>query len=229
MALFAIGDLHLSFALEKPMDIFGGQWENHTEKVKEAWVEYIKEADTVLIPGDISWALRFEEAREDLEWISQLPGRKIFVKGNHDYWWQTISKLNGSYDNMYFLQNTFYKYEDYAICGTRGWLCPNSTNFTQHDQKIYLREINRLKNSLDQAVKNNMSKIIVVMHYPPTNEKFEASGFTELAETYKVEKVIYAHIHGKNYFHTGLKGARNGVEYHLVSCDYLQCRPLKIL
>lgn len=229
MSLFAIGDLHLSFAIEKPMDIFGGQWENHTQKIKDAWAEMIQDEDTILIPGDISWALRLDDAHMDLSWIEDLPGKKILIKGNHDYWWQSISKLNGRYKEMYFLQNTFYSYKEYGICGTRGWICPNSTNFTEHDHKIYLREINRLKNSLDLAEKNKVEKIIVMMHYPPTNEKFEASGFTELIESYGVYKVVYAHLHGTNYFHTGLKGLKNGVMYHLVSCDYLECRPLKLL
>lgn len=211
------------------MDIFGGQWENHTEKIKEAWMKEIKDEDTILIPGDISWALKLDDAHIDLSWIEELPGRKILVKGNHDYWWQSISKLKGRYAQMYFLQNTFYFYENYGICGTRGWICPNSTNFTEHDQKIYLREINRLKHSLDQAVKKNVDKIIVMMHYPPTNEKFEKSGFIELIESYGVSKVIYAHLHGESYFHTGLKGLKNDVMYHLVSCDYLECRPLKLL
>lgn len=229
LALFAIGDLHLSFGSEKPMDIFGEHWVNHPKRVEEAWLEHIKDEDTILIPGDLSWGLRLDEAIPDLDWISQLPGKKIIIKGNHDYWWQTISKLNGLYPNIFFLQNTFFEYQDYAICGSRGWLCPNPTNFTEHDQKIYLREINRLKASLDQAIKNGNNKIIAMMHYPPTNEKYEASGFTELFEAYSVSVVVYGHLHGKSYYHTGLQGIRNGVEYRLVSCDYLEFKPLKIL
>lgn len=227
MALYAIGDLHLSFTSDKPMDIFG--WENHTEKVKDLWLEYIREEDTVLIPGDISWALRLEDALTDLGWLADLPGKKILVKGNHDYWWQGISKLNTLYSNMFFLQNTYYLYDEYAICGTRGWLCPNSVNFTKHDEKIYLREVNRLKSSLEQAKRGGNNKIIAMMHYPPTNEKYDPSGFTDLFEKYEVEKVVYAHLHGKNYYQMGFQGMRNNVEYSLVSCDYLQFKPLKIL
>jgi len=229
LALFAIGDLHLSFALEKPMDIFGDQWENHTERVKKAWLEMIKDTDTVLIPGDVSWALTLEEACLDLEWLNALPGRKILVKGNHDYWWQSIGKLKDAHPNLCFIQNSFSTFEDYAICGTRGWLCPNDTNFTKHDQKIYEREILRLELSLEQAAKEKWAKRIIMMHYPPTNEKHEVSGFIQLAEAYGVERVIYAHLHGKNYYRAGLQGLKNGVEYHLVSCDYLQCKPFRII
>ncbi len=229
LTLYAIGDLHLSFAQEKPMDIFGDLWENHAERVKEFWLSKINDQDTVLVPGDISWALRLEDAHPDLEWLNALPGRKILVKGNHDYWWQSKSKLNQAYPDMIFLQNTYDKYEGYAICGTRGWLCPNSANFTEHDHKIYKREVLRLENSLEQAAKDKWKKIIVMMHYPPTNEKHEASDFTQLTEAYQVEKVIYAHLHGEKYYRAGLQGVRNGVEYHLVSCDYLRCNPLIIL
>ncbi len=229
MALYAIGDLHLSFAQEKPMDIFGELWKNHGERVKQFWLSNVNNQDTVLVPGDISWALRLGDARQDLEWLNALPGRKIMVKGNHDYWWQSISKLNQAFPDMVFLQNSYVKYEDYAICGTRGWLCPNSANFTEHDYKIYRREVLRLRNSLEQAANDKWEKIIVMMHFPPTNEKHETSEFTKLAEAYQVEKVIYAHLHGENYYCAGFQGVRNEVEYYLVSCDYLQCKPLIIL
>lgn len=229
MSLFAIGDLHLSFALNKPMDIFGDQWIDHPERIKRSWIENISEHDTILIPGDISWALKLNDAMIDLEWLNNLPGKKIFIKGNHDYWWQTISKLNTFYKDMYFLQNNYYTYEDYAICGTRGWLCPHDSNFSRQDNKIYLRELNRLELSLKQAVKNGCEKIIVMLHYPPTNEKKEASGFVELFEQYKVEKVIYAHLHGKRYYDLSIQGEHNGIQYYLTSSDYLNFEPLKLL
>lgn len=229
LSLFVIGDLHLSFGSEKPMDIFGEQWTEHPRRIAESWLEKVKECDVVLVPGDISWALKLKDAMIDLEWLNDLPGKKICIKGNHDYWWQTISKLNTLYENVHFLQNNCYFYEDYAICGTRGWLCPNDSNFSQKDTKIYLRELNRLELSLKEAKKNGCEKIIVMLHYPPHNENKEVSGFEELFKKYGVETVVYAHLHGKKYYDLGVKGNRDGIQYHLTSCDYLNFEPLRIL
>lgn len=229
LSLFAIGDLHLSFAVEKPMDIFGEQWVDHPKRIEKYWLDKITDDDTVLIPGDISWALKLQDAMVDLDWLNRLPGKKLLIKGNHDYWWQTISKLNSLYENIHFLQNNCYFYEEYAICGTRGWLCPNDSNFSQKDTKIYLRELNRLELSLQQARKHNSTKIIVMLHYPPTNEKKEISGFMELFKEYQVEKVIYAHLHGKKYYDFGIHGEREGIQYYLTSSDYLEFEPLKIM
>lgn len=239
MSIYAIADLHLSFSAEKPMDIYGGEWINHTEKVKRNWVAMIREGDTVIIPGDSSWALRFDEALTDLKWISELPGKKIFIKGNHDLWWNSVSRLNALFDNMFFLQNTFCEAEGYAICGSRGWICPGDSDFTAQDQKIYLRELGRLKLSLEAAAKagygkkapngGNGGKIIGVIHYPPTGDNLRPSGFTELFEEYGAEKVVYGHLHGKDAYGNGLKGKRNNIEYILTSTDYLKCMPYKIL
>ncbi|MDR5658535.1 metallophosphoesterase [Serpentinicella sp. ANB-PHB4] len=229
MSLYAIGDLHLSFSSEKPMDIFGEQWERHYEKIEQSWKLTVSEDDTILIPGDISWAISLQEASKDLEWIHKLPGKKIFIKGNHDYWWTSLTKINGLYDNMMFIQNTFETYEDYAICGTRGWNCPGSYHFTQKDNKIYNREANRLKLSLEAAKKAGYDKIICMLHYPPTNEKFEPSLFTEVIKEHEVEQVIYGHLHGKDAYNIGLQGEFEGIHYKLTSCDYLDFKPLKIL
>ncbi len=229
MALYAIGDLHLSNHVGKPMDVFGDNWVKHDDKIKKDWCNRVKEGDTVLIPGDISWAMNFDEARGDLEWIEELPGSKILIKGNHDYWWNSVSKLNSSFKNLYFLQNNFFNYKDYAICGTRGWTCPNDKRFTQHDKKIYYREVNRLKLSLDKAVMANYEKIIVIMHYPPTNDEFEPSLFTEIFKTYGVETVVYGHLHGRESYGMGLQGRHDGTSYHLASCDYLDFKLLKII
>jgi len=229
MALFAIGDLHLSFMTDKPMDVFGEKWINHAEKIKNNWRYKISNEDVVLIPGDISWAMKLNEAYYDLEWISNLPGKKFLIRGNHDYWWASLSKMNTLFDNIFFLQNNYYLYEDYAICGTRGWICPNENKFDDHDRKIYKRELHRLKLSLDAAVNDGYNKFIVMTHYPPTNEKLEKSGFVEIYEEYKVEKVIYGHLHDIDSFNAGLKGIRNGVEYILTSSDYLNFDPIKIL
>ena len=158
MGLYAISDLHLALSGDKPMDVFGEHWYKHHEKIKENWLEKISDKDTILIAGDISWSMKMEEGLKDLDWIHELPGRKIFVRGNHDYWWQSISKLNNLYEDMNFIQNNYFTYEDYAICGTRGWTCPGGEHFTEHDEKIYSRELIRLKLSLDLAVKNGYKK-----------------------------------------------------------------------
>ncbi|SNS74472.1 hypothetical protein SAMN05446037_101944 [Anaerovirgula multivorans] len=229
MALYAIGDLHLSNNVNKPMDIFGCHWIKHDEKIQEDWYNKVGENDTVLIPGDISWGMNIQEASSDLEWIEKLPGHKILLKGNHDYWWSSISKLNSAFSNMDFLQNNFFTYEDYAICGTRGWICPNNKKFTQQDKKIYYREVQRLKISLDQAGKSKFNKIIVMLHYPPTNDMLEDSLFTEVLKNYDVEMVVYGHLHGEDAYNGGLQGEHHGITYHLVSCDFLDFQLMKLL
>ncbi|QHI73363.1 metallophosphoesterase [Aminipila terrae] len=231
MRIFAIADLHLSFdeRVEKPMDIYGGQWVNHTDKLKENWEETITMDDIVLIPGDISWALKKEEALADLDWIHNLPGKKIITKGNHDLWWTGIGKLNKLYEDITFLQNDFYAAGEIAICGSRGWVCPGSDEFGPHDNKIYERELLRLEFSLSAAEKSGFKKIMGMLHYPPTNDRMQNSGFTELFSKYGAEKVVYGHLHGKEGYKNGYKGVMNGVEYNLVSLDYLQCKPLQII
>ncbi len=221
MAIYAIGDLHLSGHSDKPMDIFGDHWIGHENKIKASWLEKVKENDAVLIPGDISWAMTLEKAMIDLGWIACLPGTKYLIRGNHDYWWKSITKLNLLFDSMNFIQHNSFIYMKYAICGTRGWLCPNDYNFTNHDKKIYLREANRLEMSLKSAKRQGDKEIIAMLHYPPTNEKLEPSLFTEIFEKYNVGHVIYGHLHDETSHNCGLQGTYNGVNYRLVSCDYL--------
>ncbi len=228
MNFFAISDLHLSFYKNKPMDIFGDIWKNHYCKIKKYWIEYIKNNDVVFIPGDVSWAKNAIEFKPDIEFIHSLPGKKFFVSGNHDYWWNSTAALNEMYDDMFFLKNNYYPFEDFALCGTRGWLCPNDTYFTVHDEKIYKREVGRLKLSLDLAVKNGFEKIIVMMHYPFTNDKCENSLFIETLKNYPVKKAIYGHLHGNDNFYSSLLGNINGIEYFLVSSDFLKFKPIKI-
>ena len=151
MSLYAIGDLHFSTAVNKPMDVFGDNWDNHQEKIINNWKEVISDEDTVLVLGDTSWAINMDEAKEDLDIINNLPGKKVFIKGNHDYWWSSLNKLKKAYEEISFLQNTYYKYENIGICGSRGWLCPNEVKFDEDDEKIYKREQLRLKMSLDAA------------------------------------------------------------------------------
>lgn len=220
MAIYAIGDLHLSGHSDKPMDIFGAQWNDHANKIRDSWLKKVNNDDAVLIPGDISWAMTLEEAMVDLEWISDLPGKKYLIRGNHDYWWSSITKLNSLFDSMSFIQNNFFTYKEYAICGTRGWNCPSHYKFTNHDQKIYLREVSRLEMSLNTAKKSGYDNILVMLHYPPTNDKLEPSLFTEVLEKYNVKHVLYGHLHGETSYDAGLKGIHNGINYHLTSCDY---------
>ncbi|ABR49797.1 metallophosphoesterase [Alkaliphilus metalliredigens QYMF] len=229
MALYAIGDLHLSGNVDKPMDIFGDQWKQHHERIKTSWQQTVQKNDTVLIPGDISWAMNLEDAMIDLQWVDDLPGKKVLCRGNHDYWWSSIKKLNSLFEKMDFVQNNFFVHEHYAVCGARGWNCPNVHRFTEHDQKIYEREAQRLRLSLDQARGAGHEDFIVMLHYPPTNDKLMPSLFTEICEEYKVNQVVYGHLHGEDSHGAGLRGNHNGVNYHLVSCDYLQFKLIQIL
>ncbi len=235
MALFALADLHLSFASDKPMDVFGDKWLGYENKIKENWQELINDDDTVLIPGDISWAMKWDEAKIDLGWIAKLSGTKILLRGNHDYWWTSLKKMQEFDSKMYFLQNNFYIYKDenngdnWAICGTRGWICPNNYRFDEKDDKIYKREQIRLKLSLDEAKKAGLDNILVMTHYPPTNSNFDNSGFTDIYEQYGVKLVVYGHLHTENSFGYGLKGFKNGVEYRLLSGDYVDFIPQKLL
>lgn len=240
MSVFAIGDLHLSFSVEKPMDIYGGEWIDHTTRLAENWRSLVKEEDTVILAGDISWALRFEESLLDLQWISELPGKKILFKGNHDLWWSSANKLNQLHEKMTFIQNRFVQLESqgnaYAICGTRGWICPGEDGFTKQDEKIYKRELGRFKLSLDAATSlgygkkgRNKGKILCCLHFPPTNDKHQGSGFTDLCTEYGVETLVYGHLHGRDAYKNGIQDIYNGVDYKLVSLDYLKCIPLKIV
>ena len=251
MRLFAIGDTHLSFApgVDKPMDVFGPEWEGHWQKLYNNWTEEIEEDDYVIVAGDLSWGLGIEEAKYDLDWLKELPGTKIFFKGNHDLWWtshrvldllygEEIEEDNGSGHmvkkilkdpKMNFIHNEAYMIGDLAICGTRGWNCPGTEGFDEHDQKIYSRELLRLRASLEDGRKKGAREIIGVLHYPPTNDKHQVSGFTELMSEYGVKTCVYGHLHGKEKFRRGIKGVLNGVEYKLVSLDYLDARPLRLI
>ena len=228
MALYGIADLHLSFTADKPMDIYGSAWENHTKRLEENWRRTISQEDTVIIAGDISWGLKLDEAIADLEWIHALPGFKVLFKGNHDPWWTSISRLNSLFDDMYFVQNSFYPYGDTAICGTRGWLCPGSSEFTAHDRKIYDREQLRLRASLDAARNAGYEKIIGALHYPPVNDKKEMSAFVEIFNEYGVEQAVYGHLHGETK--ESMPDMTFGcTTFSLIACDALKCMPQRIL
>ncbi len=221
MKIFAISDLHISTNTNKPMDIFGGNWVGYMEKIRQDWNEKVCDDDLVLIGGDISWAMNICDAQKDILSLSNLKGKKIMIKGNHDYWWSGIGKVRDILpDGFYALQNDCIKFNDVIICGSRCWSVPGSPDFNEQDMKLYLREQERLKLSLNSAVKmkNDGDKIIALIHYPPFNVHRESSAFTELFEQYGVSSVIYGHLHGKNV-RADKMVIKNGVKYYLTSCD----------
>jgi len=227
--LFALADTHLSLFKEKPMSIFGDVWLEHHKKIEENWKSIVYENDTVLIPGDISWGMTMEEAMTDLEFLDSLPGNKIILKGNHDYWWGSVSKLNSMFKTMKFLQNDFYVWEDWAICGSRGWMLPTDTKFEEADKKIYNREQKRYELSLESAVKKGHNNIIFMSHYPPLYTMCMETDFTAILEKYGVKKAVYGHLHGEDSFESAFQGEKNGVEYILVSADYMNFMPKRIV
>lgn len=231
MALYAIGDLHLSFSADKPMEIFGGEWKNHAAKIEKYWRKKVRPADTVVVAGDHSWGRKLAECEEDLLFISNLPGRKILLRGNHDMFWDAkkTEKLNERYQGkLFFLQNNFYTYEDYALVGTKGY-CYEGKDSYEHFEKIVERELERLRCSFESAKAAGYRKFIMFLHYPPTSIGEMESGFTRMAQEYGARKVIYAHCHGKVRFQDSYLGYVDGIEYRLVSSDYLRFRPDRIL
>lgn len=231
MALYAIGDLHLSFTVHKPMDIFGPEWKNHTEKIEKNWKKRIKKTDTVVVTGDHSWGRNLSECMEDLEFIMRLPGRKILIRGNHDMFWDAkkTEKLNEQFEGrLSFLQNNYYTYSKYALVGTKGYAYEGKDS-PEHFQKLVKQEAERLRVSFEMAKKDGYRNYIMFLHYPPTSIGEEESIFTEIAEEYKVEQVIYSHCHGKDRYQDSFIGMVNQVEYQLVSGDYLKFKPVKIL
>lgn len=228
MKVFAIGDLHLDGGANKPMDLFGTQWTSHQQKIENHWRNLVAEEDYVLIPGDISWAMRLQNAVQDLRWLETLPGQKICIRGNHDYWWDRPGKLNKAYESIYFLQNTSYRIGELAICGTRGWVSPDVENYTEEDQRIYDRELQRLRLSLEDSKKQGAKEIWVMLHYPPTMTKRLPHKLIELLNEYPVTKVIYGHLHDEMSWIGALKGVYEGREYSLVAADYIQFCPRQI-
>ena len=226
MQIYAIADLHLSLTAEKPMDVFGEAWRGHTEKLERNWRETVDEDDLVLIPGDISWAMQLSAALPDLSFIGALPGRKILLKGNHDYWWSAIGRVRATLPvGMRALQNDSFVEDGVGICGSRGWLCPGSSNFSQDDEKIYLRELDRLTLSL-QSLPPVETKI-AMLHFPPFSDKDRASGFSERLEAAGVTIAVYGHLHGEANRYA-FEGEKNGITYHCVAADKLDFTPKRI-
>ncbi len=228
MKVFAIGDLHLSLNSDKPMDVFGPQWDHHAQRIAESWKETVSEEDLVLVPGDISWAMHLKNAAADLKYIGDLPGKKVILRGNHDYWWDSLAKVRNALPaGVYALQNDAVVIGGVAIAGSRGWTCPGSQNFDPAtDQRIYERELIRLELSLKKAA--GKGAMICMLHYPPFNESRASSGFTELFERYGANLVVYGHLHGKSC-KSAFEGVRNGVQYVLCSADHLEFRPKLIM
>lgn len=225
MALYAIADLHLGTAptVDKPMDIFGQKWVNHTEKLRGGWCA--EKDDTVVIAGDISWAMDFTGLASDFMFIDSLPGKKIILKGNHDYWWSTMTKLTEfvkNYESIAFLHNNSYEYGGVGICGTRGWI---SEPGQPEDIKVLNREVGRLRASLDSC---SAGEKIVFLHYPPVFGDTECAPITSILAEYGVKRCFYGHLHGFSH-RFAVNGEKNSVEYTLISADYTDFRLVKVL
>ena len=232
MALYTIADLHLPLGIDKPMDIFGSRWTNYVERIHDNWKNIITDNDTVVLPGDFSWATYLEQSIPDFKFIEELPGKKILLKGNHDFWWETMSKLkkflaDNDFKTIDFLQNNAFMYNTTALCGTRGWSYLGSGNASDDDRRIYERELGRLELSLQAAMKQSPEKIIVFMHYPPLTPDIPESGFSELMKKYSVSMCVYGHIHNAVYKNV-VEGERNGIKFLLASCDYHGFVPQKL-
>lgn len=223
MKVYAISDLHLSVNNPKPMNVFGEVWDNYLESIEESWKQ-VSDDDIVLLPGDFSWAMKLEDAASDLDYISKFAGKKVLLRGNHDYWWKSISAVRAILpENCYAVQNDAIRFNDIIVCGSRLWTTPEpGRTQTAEDKKIYDREYLRLKMSLEQAEKMRQEgdRLVVITHYPPFNSKFASSVFTDLIGGYSPDAVVYGHLHG-----TGSRGVKlvdiNGIKYYLTSCDLI--------
>ena len=224
MALYAIGDLHLCLGASKPMDIFGGAWLGYMDKLEKG-LSVIGPEDTTVLLGDLSWALDLEQAKADFAWINKIPGRKIILKGNHDYWWSTAAKFykfcdENGFENLYILNNNSYEYEDWSICGTRGWFFEEQRS-TSHDEKVFKRELIRLETSLKSA--EDRTKI-VFLHYPPIYKGYMCEEIIALLKRYDVRTCLYGHLHGASHA-LAVEGSWDGIQYKLVAADKLDFCP----
>lgn len=230
MKVFAISDLHLSGMADKPMNVFGCGWEGHFEKIKQDWEEKVSEEDIVLLGGDTSWGMKLEEGIFDVRSLACLKGHKILIRGNHDYWWNGISRVRALRpdDSFVFLQNDCVKIGNLIVAGSRGWTCPGSNDFTEHDRALYLREAERFRLAFKQVekVRCEGDELIALIHYPPFNIKREDTLFTQLFEENRVNKAVFGHLHGSGYF--PLRSEKNSIEYFLTSCDKTHFRLMQI-
>ncbi|WP_044974887.1 metallophosphoesterase [Ruminococcus sp. HUN007] len=229
MALFTIGDLHLSLGDQfKPMDIFNG-WDGYVEKLEQNWKNTVAAADTVVLAGDTSWAMKLPNVYNDFKFIDSLPGKKIILKGNHDYWWSTMAKmerfvLENHFDTISFLFNNCYTYGKYGICGTRGWV---SMGDRTEDEKVQFREVQRLEVSIKAAVDQGLEPV-VFLHYPPVYGSSSNYDILDVLYRYGIKQCFYGHIHGYSQ-KNAITGIRDGVEYIMISSDYLSFAPYRVM
>jgi predicted phosphohydrolase len=230
MRVFAIGDLHLEGNTGKTMDRFGENWLDHDRKIFEAWERTGSGDDLLLLVGDTSWAMRLEDARHDLDRIGRMRGRKLILKGNHDYWWTSAGKMSRVLDqSINVLQASSIIVDRIAVAGTRGWMCPGDTYFKDEDEKIYHREVGRLGTALEslKGREAEFDHLIVALHYPPVNDSHHPSGFTELIDQHQADVCVYGHLHGEA-IKTALTGQRGRTRYYLVSADSVDFAPAEI-
>lgn len=230
MAIYTIADLHLSFNTDKPMDIFGENWQNYEEKIRNDWISKVKQEDIVILPGDFSWAMYLDETEKDFEFINDLPGKKILLKGNHDYWWTTVTSMRNylkekEFTNIDFLYNNSYEFENKIIVGTRGWVISDE----QEDIRLTNREIARLELSIKDGIckYGDNKEIIVFMHYPPVNKKYMNTEYIKLMKKYNIKRCFYGHLHSSS-IQDAVEGNINEIELKLVSSDGLEFKLLKI-
>ncbi len=229
MSVYAIADLHLSFGTDKPMDVFGG-WTNYTERIEANWQRLVSPEDTVVIAGDVSWAMKLTETEADFSFINRLNGKKIILKGNHDYWWTTKAKMDKylqekNFSTMSILHNNYYVRDGIALCGSRGWFYDAEAD---EDMLILKREAGRLRMSIEPAVKDGYDPI-VFLHYPPVYNGMECEEILSVLREYNIKKCFYGHIHGGNAAKKAFVGEMYGINFRLVSCDYLGFTPLSVL
>lgn len=232
MKVFAISDLHLSFETDKPMDVFGEKWEKYEDKIYNSVKQSVTDEDILIIAGDLSWAMTMDETNKDFDYIASLTGKKIVVRGNHDYWWKSISAIREKLEsrNIMALQNDSVKIDKFVIAGTRGWVVPESgKGMSEQDQKIYNRELIRLEMALKSAVakREDGDTLIVVLHFPPFNSTIDDSEFTALLEKYNVNICVYGHLHGYTKYSSKIQ-SKNGISYYLSSCDKVGFSPILI-
>ncbi len=229
--IFGISDLHLSLSSDKPMDVFGDNWRGHDAKMAEAWDRLVGVDDVVLCPGDLSWAMKLADAALDLAWIAQRRGRlKILTRGNHDYWWSAIGKVRAALPaSLVALQNDAVDLGDVVVCGSRLWACPGALDFSAEDEKIYLREIGRLRSSLAAGQRLADGRpLLAAIHYPPFAADKKSTAFSALLEEFRVALCVYGHLHGARAHRTAFEGERAGVRYRLIACDHLQFSPVPL-
>ena len=224
MAIYVIADLHLSFSQDKPMSIFGECWEGHSDKIKNNWISKVKQEDTVVLPGDFSWSMHLKDTYKDFEYLNMLPGKKLLLKGNHDYWWTTITSMkkfleDNKFENIDFIYNNSFLIEDKILIGTRGWNLLD----TENDSKMIKRENIRLKLAIEQGINQygKEKEIIAFMHYPPITINNANSEFVKTMKQYEIKRCYYAHLHGNSH-KDAIEGIKNGIYFKLISADYLK-------